>query len=219
NAAIQAAKQVSNARVIAIDPPREWEGDVYALYSGNVGNDDLLREIRSWPGPVITVLNSGFVSGATGLIAMAGCTAIQEGLALDVILQRMMEAKRGTGIYFILPTLDYVVDRVGHLRAFVGTLLKLKPVLAIQNGGIEDVAKVRGWGKAKSQMLDLAGQAVGDRQADVYVLHSLAESEAAALLEEVRLMRRVRNSWLGGIGCAVSRYTGRGGLGIAFLVL
>ena len=219
NAAIQAAKQINDARILAIDPPGEWEEEVYAVDSSDLGSGDRLAEIRSWDGPVITVMNTGFASGATGLIAMEGCTAVQEGLALDETLRRMMAAKLGTGIYFILPTLDYVVDRVGYLRAFLGTLLKLKPVLAIQNGSVEDVARVRGENKAKRQMLDLVEQAVGDRQVDIYALHSLAQGEAEALLEQVKLALNVRNSWVGEIGCTVSRYTGRGGLGIAFRVV
>jgi fatty acid-binding protein DegV len=219
NAAIQAAKQINDVRIIAIDPPREWEEEVYAVDSSDLGAGDRLAEIRSWDGPVITVVNTGYASGATGLVAMEGCKAIREGMALDETLRRMMAAKRGSGVYFILPTLDYVVDRAGYLRAFLGMLLKLKPILAIQNGSVEDVARVRGWSKAKSQMLDLVQQRVGDRQVDIYALHSLAQDEAEALLEQAKLTLKVRDSWVGGIGCTVSRYTGRGGLGIAFRAL
>jgi len=219
NAAVQAAKQIHDARVIAVDPSGDWDEKVYALDCNDAEGGDRLAEVRSWDESVITVVNTGYASGATGLVTMEGCRAIQEGAALDETLRRMMEAIRGSGVYFILPTLDYVVDRVGHLRAFFGMLLRLKPVLAIQNGTVEDVARVRGWSKAKSQMIDLVQQRVGDRQVDIYALHSLVPDEAEALLEQAKLALHVRDSWIGGIGCTVSRYTGRGGLGIAFRAL
>jgi fatty acid-binding protein DegV len=92
-------------------------------------------------------------------------------------------------------------------------------VLAIQNGEVQDVAKVRGERKAKRRMVELVKARAGERAIDAMVLHSLAPEEAQELLTLLQSEVRVRNSWIGGIGCTVSRFTGRGGLGIAFTVV
>lgn len=217
NAAVQAARQIEDVRVVAIDPPEEWEGEWYTLRSDNPQLRECLAEISKWTAPVIAVLNTSYVSGAAGLVGMQGFDAIHQGLGLDEALYRMVSAKPRAGIYFILTTLDYVVDRVGHLRAFLGTLLKIKPVLTLRNGMVEDEIKVRGEGKAKKALVELLKQRVGDREVDLFMLHSLAQAEAEELLAQAKSELRVRNAWLGGIGCAITRYTGRGGLGIAFI--
>lgn len=218
NAAVQSAQQIEGATVVVVDPPEEWAGELYAVHSDDPQLRERLAGASKRSAPVITVVNTGYVSGAAGLIAMEALEAIQEGLGVDEVAYRMAAVKPNTGIYFILTTLDYVVDRVGHLRALLGALLKIKPVLTIRNGMVEEEIKVRGEGKTKRALIEVLKQRIGDREVDVYVLHSLAPAEAATLLEQARSELNVRNWWLGGIGCAISRYTGRGGLGLAFIV-
>ncbi|OQB27146.1 MAG: DegV domain-containing protein [Chloroflexi bacterium ADurb.Bin180] len=215
NAAVQAGLSVPGAAVVAIDPA---EGEVDGVVAVHTDAADLKRElarVAALPPPVVVVQNTDSVAGGVGLIVMRACEAIASGAALDKVLAEMIASKRTLQLHFVLPTLDYVVDRVGHLRAFFGTVLDIKPVMALENGLVEDVARVRGWAKAKRKMLELAAQSVHGRQVDLSILHSLAPDEAQQLLEDARASFNVRRSWLTGIGCTVSRYTGRGGLGIA----
>jgi DegV family protein with EDD domain len=201
--------------VVAIDPAEEAVDGVVCVHSGAVDLERRLAQVASLPAPVIVVQNSDSVAGGVGLIAMRGSEAIESGAPLDRVLAEMIACKRDVRLHFVLSSLDYVVDRVGHLQAFFGTMLDIKPVMAIQNGLVHDVAKTHGRAKAKRQMIELAAQSVGDRQVDVLILHSLAPDEATHLLEAVKARMNVRRSWITGIGCTVSRYTGRGGLGIA----
>ncbi len=217
NAAIQAARQIEGVRVVAIDPPEEWEGEWYAVRSDDPQLKDRLAEVSKWTDRVIAVVNTSYVSGAAGLVGIEGFDAIYHDLGIGEALYRMVTAKPRTGIYFILTTLDYVVDRVGHLRAFLGTMLKIKPVLTLRHGMVEDEMKVRGEGKAKKALVELLKQRLADREVDLFMLHSLAQAEAEDLLAQTKSELHVRNAWLGGIGCAITRYTGRGGLGIAFI--
>jgi fatty acid-binding protein DegV len=226
NTAVQAAREVPGARVVVIDPadPAQdagWstEGQdegMLVVQSTSPELEEQLAQVRQLPAPAVVVMNTDFVSGGIALIAIQALEAIEAGAPLDEIVRRMMAAKRGMGLYFILNRLDYVVDRVGHLQAFFGTLLHITPVLAIQDGLVQDVAKTRGERKAKRRLLELVQAQAGDRAVDAIVLHSQAPEEAQELLAQLKSEVRVRNSWIGGIGCTVSRYTGRRGLGIAF---
>ena len=229
NAAVQAAKSVPGARVVVIDPAEGTDEELVVVRSLDPHMDDQLAQVgprtergmeyRQLAAPTIVVMNTDFVSGGIALMTIHALEAIERGAGLDQVLRGMIAAKRGMGLYFILPKLDYVVDRVGHLQAFLGTLLHIRPVLAIQNGLVQDVAKVRGEAKAKRRMLELVKAKAGERAIDAMVLHSLAPEEAQELLTLLQSQERVRNSWVGGIGCTVSRFTGRGGLGIAFMVV
>ena len=164
-------------------------------------------------------MNTGYASGASGLVAMAALGAMDEGNPLEEIIRSMITAKRNTNIYFILNTLEYIVDRVGQLGAFLGTLLRIKPILTFKDGILEDAARARGKTQAKRRMIELLRQKASGRPTDIYVLHSLAPDEATDLLEQARSAVNVRNAWVDGIGASVSRYTGRGGLGVAFTIV
>lgn len=217
NAAVQSAKQIEGAQVVVIDPPGELEEGLYAIHSDDPGLEDKLVEIGRLTAPIIVVMNTDYVSAAAGLIAIEAIHAIRGDKTIDEVVGKVIDAKRKTGIYFILNTLEYIVDRVGQLQAFLGTLLRIKPVLTLRHGYIEDVAKVRSEGKARKKMIELVEERVGDKEIDVYVLHSLAEEKAAAFWEQIKSELNVRNHYVGEIGSSVGRYTGRGALAIVYI--
>jgi fatty acid-binding protein DegV len=217
NAAVQSAKQVEDARVIAIDPPKELEEGLYAVHSDDPRLEDKLVEIGRLTDPIVVVMNTDFASGAAGLIAIEAIKAIYEGSSIDEVVGKMIDAKRKTGIYLILNTFEFIVDRVGELRAFLGTLLRIKPILTLRHGYLEDVARVRGERKARRRMIELVKERVRDERIDVYVLHSLAREKAEDFLEQIRGELNIGDSYIDDIGSSVSRYIGRGGLGIVYM--
>ena len=217
NAAVQSAKQVEDARIVAIDSPEELGEGLYTVHSDDPLLENKLAEIGKLPVPIIAVMNTDFVSGAAGLIAIEAIKAIHAGRSIDEVIGKMIEAKRKTGIYLILNTFEYIVDRVGEFQAFLGTLLKIKPVLTLRDGYLEDVAKVRGERKARRKMIELVKEKVGDTRIDVYVLHSLVREKAEDFLEQIKGELNVGNSYIDDIGSSVSRYIGRGGLAIVYI--
>jgi len=220
NAAVQSARQVEGAQVIAIDPHEEEfsEEGLYAVHSSDPRLEDRLAEIGRLTEPVIAVMNTDLASGAAGLIAIEALKAIHEERTIDEVVGKMIEAKRKTGIYLILNTFEYIVDRVGELQAFLGTLLKIKPVLTLRDGYLEDVAKVRGEQKARRKMIELVRERVGDKRIDVYVLHSLVREKAGDFLEQIKGELNVGDSYVDDIGSSVARYIGRGGLAIVYIM-
>ena len=110
NAAVQSAKQVEDARIVAIDPPEELGDELYTVHSDDPLIENKLAEIGRLIAPVIVVMNSDFVSGAAGLVAIEAIKAINERKSIDEVVGAIIDAKRRTGIYLILNTLEYVVD-------------------------------------------------------------------------------------------------------------
>ena len=219
NTAIQGAKQVEGAQVIIIDPHEEefFEEGLYTVHSNDPQLEDRLAEVGRLTGPIIAVMNTDLASGAAGLIALEAIKAIHAGKSIDEVVGKMIDAKKKTGIYLILNTFEYIVDRVGELQAFLGTLLKIKPVLTLRNGYLEDVAKVRGERKARRKMIELVRERVGDKRINVYVLHSLAREKAEDFLEQISGELNVGSSYIDDIGSSVGRYIGRGGLAIVYI--
>jgi fatty acid-binding protein DegV len=220
SAAVQSARQIEGAQVVAIDPPEEefFAEGLCAVHSSDPRLEDRLAEVGRLTAPIIAVMNTDLASGAAGLIAIEALKAIHEGRSIDEVVGKMIEAKRKTGVYLILNTFEYIVDRVGEFRAFLGTLLRIKPVLTLRCGYLEDVAKVRGEQKARKKMIELVRERVGNKRIDVYVLHSLVKEKAEDFLEQIKGELNVGNSYIDDIGSSVARYIGRGALAIVYIM-
>jgi len=216
NSAAQGASQVEGAKVVLVDPLEGVGERFFAVDSQDPEMGARLAEIAKWTEPTIVVMNSEFASGACGLVAMEASNAIHEGQPVAEIVRRMIDAKRRSGIYVVLNTLEYIVDRVGGLSVFLGTLLKVKPVLVMKDGSLVDAAKTRGERQARAKMIELVKERVGGGPIDAYVLHSFAPEKVEGFLAEVLEGLDVRTWWVDDIGCSVARYTGRGGLALAF---
>jgi fatty acid-binding protein DegV len=215
NAAVQAAKHIG-AHVVAVDPSSEDRDDVCSVFSDTDRWFSDLANLGSLDGRIVVVLNSALVSGATGLVAMGGLAGAVEGEPWTETVARMIRIKRSTGIFFTLSTLDYVVDRVGALRAFLGTLLRVRPILEIRDGLVAGVSRARTEAQAITLMVDLVRRRVRDAPLRVYFLHADAEESVAALSTASRSRLTVQEAYVGNCGATVARYTGRGGIGIAY---
>ncbi len=216
NAAVQAARHVEGAHVVAVDAPVDDDTGVHILQSSDPQLGARLPELLALQGPVIVVLNTDLVSGATGLLTIEGLRAVRRGLPWTEVLAHMVSTKRATGMLFVLRTLDYVVDRVGTLKAFIGGLLRIRPILEVRDGLVVDVARVRSESQAIAQLVALVKHRVGDMPLRAYFLHADAEPQAHQLAELARGELNIVEEYLGDCGATVGRYTGRGGLGIAF---
>ncbi|HWI55416.1 MAG TPA: DegV family protein [Desulfobacteria bacterium] len=109
----------------------------------------------------IHVIDSRTISMGLGLIVMAAAKAANEGKSVAEILALINEKIEKTFLIFLVDTLDYLEKggRIGKASAFLGTLLKIKPILALDDGHIVPIERVRG----KTKALERISEIVADR--------------------------------------------------------
>ena len=78
-----------------------------------------------------------------------------DGKAKDEIVAIINEEKKNTGINITVGTLEYLKrgGRLSSTQAFIGTLLSIKPIIALIDGKLEPIDKVRGKSKAIAAMI------------------------------------------------------------------
>jgi DegV family protein with EDD domain len=105
----------------------------------------------------IEVVDSRFVSLAIGILIDQLMKGIKAGRSLSDLLGDLRRMIDNLKIYFIVDTLEYLHKggRIGGAQAFLGTILKVKPILTL-NGTIDAKEKVRGTGKAIARVLEIA---------------------------------------------------------------
>ena len=100
-------------------------------------------------------VDSGTVSLALGMAVLAAAAVIDEGGGLEAARAAAEDRLTRTHLFFVLDTLEYLRrgGRLSRGSEILGTLLKVKPMLAIENGELIAIGRVRTRPKAIEELL------------------------------------------------------------------
>lgn len=165
----------------------------------------------------VHAVDSESVSGGLQLLIQATLADIAAGRSLDEVLQRLESRKERVGIFVALDTLTYLQrgGRIGRAQAFVGGMLRVKPVLFISAGEVNPLSRVR----SRQQAIDLMAAKVaelGDLEG-LAVFHSAAPEGLDLMRERLAAEHPTLTIGTGELGPVVGTYSGPGGLGVAYL--
>jgi DegV family protein with EDD domain len=124
--------------------------------------------------------------------------------------------------YFLPTTLEFLFKggRIGRASHLVGTLLNVKPVLAIEGGVIDVYRKVRGVSQALEVMRDgLVEHTVPGRPVYVGLAHALNEPVLGRLRDLVEAVpdRDIRMRTVSLVGSVIGTYVGPGAVAVCFI--
>ena len=177
---------------------------------------------QQFPGAAIHVVDSATVSGGLALQAMHAADLARSGAGAEAILAALeVDRERERG-YATLPDLSHAVrtGRISRAQAFVGSLVKIVPVLRIDGGRVEEEARVRTFARAQETMVAAASRdanlAPGAR---VCVIHTRAAELAAKLGAQLkqRIVTELRSFDLFEAGPVIGTHAGPGAVGIFVL--
>ena len=121
-----------------------------------------------------------------GLIVIACARAAQSGASMSEVVEIGKSVIQRSHCIALLDTLEYLEKggRIGKAQAILGGLLRIKPMIAVQDGEVHPYAKERTRRKAvarlESAMTDLAPLA------SVAVMYSTARQEADRIADSIR---------------------------------
>ena len=174
---------------------------------------------RSFAGADIRVVDSGSVAGGLALQAQHASDLAAAGSDADAIVAALGEDyRRGRG-YATVPDLSHAVrtGRVSRAQAFLGSALKIVPVLRIDGGKIAEHARVRTFARALDTMVDAAAEQANVADgAYVCVIDARASADAARVTERLRekIVRVPKLVETLQAGPVIGTHAGTGALGI-----
>ena len=127
---------------------------ISAGLSGTYASAEAAR--AALPGSAIHVFDTRSVGpGHSALARVAVETAERGGSAADV-LRALSAATQTQRVLFTVETLEYLRrgGRIGGAQALVGSVLSIKPILEMRDGGIEAVDRVRTFARAVDRIAD-----------------------------------------------------------------
>jgi len=165
-------------------------------------------------------VDSDTTAMAMGFHVLAAARAAEAGATLDECRKVAEEARKHSGVLFIVDTLEFLHrgGRIGGAARWVGTALNFKPILELKDGRIESLEKVRTKGKAIARLMELLTERLGSKSnIRIAALHANAEQEARNLLDLVTRQFKPVETVFSAVSPVVGTHAGPGTLGIAYM--
>jgi DegV family protein with EDD domain len=136
-------------------------------------------------GKRVQVIDSEMVSLGLGFQALVAAEAVKQGLKLENIISLIADTRRRIRLVAMLDTLEYIrrSGRVNWLRARLGDVLRIKPLLEVRNGEVLSLGEVRTYRKGVKRLLDML-TSLGPIER-LAILHTNAEKEAKEFLQSL----------------------------------
>lgn len=184
--------------------------------SGAVPSCNLARQMVDVP---VHIVDTGTVSLSLGMAAIAAAEARDAGADAAGVIAAARGVAEKSHTIFTVDTLDYLHrgGRIGRATWMLGTALAIKPVLAVVDGMVEGVARVRTRKRALAYLLDAAAEQIDPRRpVRMGVMHGSAPDDAAWLVEQARARFAPESMIVARICAAIGVHAGPGALGLAF---
>jgi DegV family protein with EDD domain len=171
------------------------------------------------PDRPITVVDSRSISVGLGLFVQKALALSEAGVSREAIATRLIAMREEVLVVFALDTLEYLQrgGRIGKAQAFLGTVLRFKPLLSVVDGEVAPAGRVRTKKAAVDAMIELLSDKVSVSGANVRlgITHSSTDEEAAQLGETLSRQFQTSNVFVTRLGPVIGVHTGPGTLGAA----
>ncbi|RME91261.1 MAG: DegV family protein [Anaerolineae bacterium] len=169
----------------------------------------------------VEIVDSQSTAMAMGFHVLSAARAAAEGASLAECKAIAEKARQHTGVYFVVDTLEFLHrgGRIGGAQRFLGSALNLKPLLAIIDGRVEAVERIRTKRKALKRLLEVIGEHVeGKSPVRLATLHANAPQEARELLDKASEMFNPVESIFSEVSPVIGTHAGPGTVGLAYMV-
>jgi DegV family protein with EDD domain len=152
----------------------------------------------------IEVVDSETLTMSLGLLAIVAATAAKAGGSLDKVVEEVKQTIPQIHFLALLDTLKYLAKggRIGKVKALLGSVLSVKPMLAIKDGELVPVSQVRTRAKGIDKLFDFVKKATNIQ--DLAIVYNTTPDEALALsgrMGSIFPQERIRLARLGpGLG-------------------
>jgi DegV family protein with EDD domain len=188
--------------------------------SGTIHSAVQGREMLGKSAEKIHVVDSESTAMALGFQVLAAARAIEDGASVTDAQAIAEKARNQTGVYFAVDTLEFLHrgGRIGGAARLIGTALNMKPVLAVLDGRVEAIERIRTKSKALDRVLELVAEKTkGQSLIRVASLQANAPEEARALLERATKALNATESIFTEVSPVVGNHAGPGTVGLAYM--
>ena len=166
----------------------------------------------------IEVVDTFQVSMGVGICAMEAAEVANSGGDMNQVILAARNAVTRSQCFFMLETLEFLQKggRIGKAQALIGNLLKIRPMLMLQEGEVHPLGRERTRRKGIAKLVDTVEELAPI--SGLAVMYSTGPDEAQTLAQNVsKFMIEGREPMMLQIGPVIGTYAGPDTLGIALI--
>lgn len=190
--------------------------------SGTINNANLAKSmaLEEIPDANIAIIDSLAASIGLGAIVLYGVELIKKGLSFKEIAGQIETDKLRANHWFAVDDLMHLKNggRIPSAVAYVGTMLKVKPVLTMKHDGkLESYSSVRGKKKAYKYLVSKVLEHISSDNVTILVGHANIQKDADILVDELKA-QGVKNPIIETcLSATIASHVGPGMLAMAFM--
>jgi DegV family protein with EDD domain len=164
----------------------------------------------------IVVLDSATACAGLGMMAVAAASAARGGATPVEAAEAAQALRRELKVWFAVETLEFLRrgGRVGGAQAWLGSALKIKPILSIESE-ILPIERVRTSGRAFERLVDYLKARREDGCDTFFIQHIHAPDQAQRLVERGKEIYGREPEFVSEIGPVIGAHVGPGLLGVS----
>ncbi|MGM9970790.1 MAG: DegV family protein [Anaeroplasmataceae bacterium] len=190
-------------------------------YMSSTYNNALLAVKELEAEDKIFIVDSKNLSTGIGLILLHAARLREQGLNVKEIVSKMNDVVPRVRSQFVIDTFDFLYKggRCGSMAKIFGTMLKIKPFIAVRDGQMMVAQKPIGHKKAMQALLDNILKNKDNLDLNtIMITHSFADDDAIYLKEELLKHIQPDELMITKAGCVISSHCGKGTIGILYIL-
>ena len=142
---------------------------------------------ESYPDHVIKVIDTTCATACEGMMVLEACRMKDAGMDINTVVEKLEVLKETSRIFVTVDSLEHLQKggRIGKASAMAGTILNIKPIIAMKDGELHPESKVRGSKKALKQIVDMAKGKIGDEKDQYRIIFVRGDKEREATAVEL----------------------------------
>jgi DegV family protein with EDD domain len=168
----------------------------------------------------VTVIDSQFVSKALSFQVIEAAEMAKQGNGRDEIVSRLEAIQKNTRLYVMVDTLENLVKggRIGKGKAFLGSLMNIKPIASLEGAEYHPVAKVRSYSQVIKYLVNQFMEDVkGATIKRVGIAHAESFELAVKIKDRIIELTGFNEIEIDYTNSIVSTHTGPGAIALMYL--
>lgn len=185
--------------------------------SAKIAEEEIKATYPDWE---LTIIDTKCASLGYGLVVIRAAELAKDGYKLAEIEEISRYHADHMEHIFTVADLEYLYrgGRVSKSAAFVGTLLKIKPILHVEDGKLIPLEKIRGTKKVWKRMLEIMeerGQDLTNQR--IAISHGDDYETAKELADMIQERFHVKKIQINMVGSTIGAHSGPGTIALFFL--
>jgi DegV family protein with EDD domain len=167
----------------------------------------------------VTVIDSRYISKALSFQVLEAADLVSKGKSLQEIVKHLEKVREQTRLFLMVDTLENLVKggRIGKGKAFLGSLLNIKPIASLEGGEYTPASKARGYSQVIKYLVKQFSEDVkGKNVKRIGIVHSEAKDLVSQLSSAIHGITDFQNIEIDYTTPVIATHTGKGTIALMY---